>query len=82
MQEMQEMWIWSLNREEPLEEEMASHPSILAWKIPGTEEPGRQQFMELQRVGRDGMTEHVHAHRSVTLQKLTQKKRSDCGCWR
>ena len=79
MQEMQEMWVWSLNREEPLEEEMASHSSILAWKIPWTEEPGRQQFMELQRVGRDGMTEHAHAHRSVTLQKLTQKKRSDYG---
>ena len=40
MQEMQEMWVRSLGREDPLEEEMATHSSILAWEIPGTEEPG------------------------------------------
>ena len=43
----------SLGREEPLEEEMATHSSILAWKIPWTEEPGGLQFMGLQRVGHD-----------------------------
>ena len=37
----------------PLEKEMATHSSILAWKIPGTEEPGRLQSMGLQRVGHD-----------------------------
>jgi len=45
------MWIQSLGQEDPLEEEMATHSSILAWKIPRTEEPGRLQFMESQRVG-------------------------------
>ena len=37
---MQEMQVWSLGREYPLEEEMATHASILAWEIPWTEEPG------------------------------------------
>ena len=39
------MWVWSLGREDPLEEEMASHSSILAWEIPWTEEPGGLQSM-------------------------------------
>ena len=38
---MQETWVRSLNREDPLEKEMATHSSILAWRIPWTEEPGR-----------------------------------------
>ena len=38
---------------DPLQEEMATHSSILAWRLPWTEEPGRLQFMELQRVGYD-----------------------------
>ena len=41
MQEMQETWVQSLGREDPLEKEMAIHSSILAWQIPWTEEPGR-----------------------------------------
>ena len=40
MQEIEEMWVLSLGWEDPLEEEMATHSSILAWKIPWTEEPG------------------------------------------
>ena len=47
---MQEAWIRSLIQEDPLEEEMASHSSILAWEIPGAEEPGRLQSMGLKRV--------------------------------
>ena len=43
----------SLGQEEPLEEEMATHSSILAWKMPWTEEPGGLQSMGLQRVGHD-----------------------------
>ena len=39
MQEMQEMWVWSLDGEDPLEKEIATHSSILAWEIPWTEEP-------------------------------------------
>ena len=41
MQEMQELWVWSLGREDPLEQEMETHSSVLAWKIPWAEEPGR-----------------------------------------
>ena len=42
-----------LGQEDPLEEGMATHSSILAWRIPWTEEPGGLQFMESQRVGDD-----------------------------
>ena len=48
---MWETWIRSLGWEDPLEKGMATHSSILAWKIPWTEEPGRLQSMRLQRVG-------------------------------
>ena len=50
---MQETWVRSLGREDPLEKEMATHSSILAWRIPSTEEPGRLQSMGSQRVGYD-----------------------------
>ena len=46
----QEMWVQSLVWEDPLEEEMATHSSIHAWKIPWTEEPDGLQSMESQRV--------------------------------
>ena len=45
------MQVRSLGREDPLEEEMATHSSILAWRIPWTEEPGRLQSEGSQRVG-------------------------------
>jgi len=47
---MQETWVQSLGLEDPLEEGMATHSSILAWEIPWTEEPGGLQFMGSQRV--------------------------------
>ena len=47
---MWETWVRSLGGEDPLEKEMATHSSTLAWKIPWTEERGRLQFMGLQRV--------------------------------
>ena len=47
---MRETWVQSLGWEDPLEKEMATHSSILAWKIPWTEEPGRLQSMGSQRV--------------------------------
>ena len=50
---MWETWVRSLGWEDPLEKEMATHSSILAWRIPWTEEPGRLQFMGSQRVGHD-----------------------------
>ena len=48
---MWETWVQSLGQEDPLEKEMATHSSILAWRIPWTEEPGGLQSMGLQRVG-------------------------------
>ena len=48
---MQETWVQSLGWEDPLEEGMATHSSILAWRIPWTEEPGGLQSMGLQRNG-------------------------------
>ena len=53
---MQETWVWSLGQEDPLEKGMATHSSILAWRIPWTEEPGGLQSMGLQRVGHDWAT--------------------------
>ena len=60
---MWETWVHFLGWEDPLEEEMATHSSILAWRVPWTEEPGRLQSMGSQRVGRDWATEHSRAHR-------------------
>ena len=53
---MQETQVWSLGWEDPLEEEMATHSSILAWRIPWTEEPGGLQSMELLRIGHNWAT--------------------------
>ena len=50
---MRETRVQSLGWEDPLEKEMATHSSTLAWKIPQTEEPSRLQSMESQRVGHD-----------------------------
>ena len=52
-EKMQEMWVQSLGQEDPLEQEMATHSSILAWRIPWTEEPGGLQSMGSQRIGHD-----------------------------
>ena len=49
---MQETWVRSLGQEDPLEE-MATHSSVLAWRIPGTGEPGRLPSMGSHRVGHD-----------------------------
>ena len=57
---MPETWVWSLGQEDPLEKEMATHSSILAWRIPWTEEPGRLQSMGSQRVRQE--TEQLHLH--------------------
>ena len=53
---MQETWVWSLGQEDPLEKEMATHSSILAWRIPWTEKPGGLQFRGSQRVEHDWAT--------------------------
>ena len=56
MQETEEMQVWSLGREDPLEEGMTTHSTTLAWRIPWTEVPGGLQSIGLQRVGHDGVT--------------------------
>ena len=50
---MRETWVQSLGGEDPVAKEMATHSSLLAWKIPWTEEPGGLQSMGLQRVRHD-----------------------------
>ena len=56
VQEMEETQVQSLGQEDPLEEEMATHPSILAWEIPRTEEPGGLQSTGLQK-SRTGLSD-------------------------
>ena len=53
---MQETWIQPLVQEDPWEKEMATHSSILAWRIPWTEEPGGLLFMGSQRIRHDRVT--------------------------
>ena len=76
MQEMQETQVRSLGWEDPLEKEMATHFSILARKIPWTEEPRGLQFMGLQRVGYNCTTKcayvYTHTH-TISLKALTEK---------
>ena len=50
---VQETWVLSLDQKDPLEEEVSTYSSILAWRIPWREEPGRQQSMASERVGHD-----------------------------
>ena len=67
MQETQVMRVWSLVWEDPLEKGTATHSSILAWRIPWTEEPGGLQSMGSQRVGHDWATFTCHAPSTNTL---------------
>ena len=57
---VQETWVQSLGWEDPLEEGIATHSSILAWRTPWTEEPGEPQSMRSQRVGHDWATKHTY----------------------
>ena len=60
MQEMwQESWLWSLGQEDALEEQTATHSTILVWEIPWIEVPGGLQSMESQRVRHNLVTEHA-----------------------
>ena len=55
---MWDIWVWSLSWKDPLEEGMAAHSSIHAWRIPWTEEPGGLQSTESQRVKNDWAIKH------------------------
>ena len=75
MPETLETWVRSLGQEEPLEEEMATHSSILAWKILWTEEPGGLQSMGSGRVGHDRVstcTDHVESFLFREILSLTR----------
>ena len=60
-----ETWVKFLGQEDPLEREMATHSSILAWKIPRTEEPGELYSPEGRRAGHDLVTEQKHIHSEI-----------------
>ena len=60
------MQLQSLGREGPLENEMATHSSILAWRIPWTEEPGRLQSMGSQESDTPEAIQHTHTFRNTT----------------
>ena len=65
------MQILSLDWKDPLEEEMVTYSSILAWKIPWTEEPDRLQSMGLQRVRHDWSIECAHTHTHTLMNNNT-----------
>ena len=67
LQETQETRVQFLGWEDPLEEEMATHSSILAWKIPWTEEPGGLHCVGLHRVGHDWATEHAKGYMDIDI---------------
>ena len=69
---IQEMWVQSLDQEDPLENEMTIHSSILAWEIPWTEEPGKLQSMESQsqRVRQDLVTKQKQIIHNCTTEEL------------
>ena len=78
MQEMQETQVWFLGHEDPLEEGTAPHSSILAWRIPWTEEPGGLQFMGSQRVGHDWSywaSTHIPYLKTGILRKEDHRRR-------
>ena len=84
-----ETWVQALGLEDPLEKEMATHSSTIAWKIPWTEEPGRLQSMGSQRVGHDWVTALTHSliDASVFLYHLwyalcTYSCPIEQSCWR
>ena len=80
--EIQETWVRSLGWEDPLEEEMAAHSSVLTWRIPWTEEPGGLQSMGSQRVGHNWVTNtHTHTH-NLQLPWGFSGKESSCLCRR
>ena len=69
---MQEMWIWCLGQEDPLEKEMAIHSNIFAWKIPRAEEPGELQSMGSQRVRQDLATKQQEPYVAAAAAKSLQ----------
>ena len=63
----QKTWVQSLDWEDPLEQEMATHSGILAWEIPWAEKTGRLQFLGLQRVGHNLATKQQQQRKIKTI---------------
>jgi len=79
---VQEMWVQSLDGEGPLEEGMATHSSILAWRIPGMEEPSRLQSIGLQRAGHDWATKLTCMHEQLFVsQTYIMNPNKNSGHW-
>ena len=74
---MWETWVRSLGWEDPLEEEMATHSSILAWTIPCTEEPGQLKSMESQRV----RVTNTHTHKEAKNNSIIYKMLINTCSW-
>ena len=69
---MQETWVQSLSQEDPLEKGMATHYSILGWRIPWTEEPGRLQPMQSQRVSHSVASDSLQLTYTSLLAQLVK----------
>ena len=76
---MQETWVQFPGQEDPLEKGMATHSSILAWRIPWTEEPGRLWFIGSQRVGHD-CSDSAHVHTNITDGRKLQRHDDQRQC--
>ena len=76
-----ETQVWSLGQEDPLEKETATHSSILAWKIPWTEDPGRLQSMGSQRVGHNWVTSLSKRDMFISLWNNVLEERSVRLMW-
>ena len=76
-----ETQVWSLGQEDPLEKEAAARSSILAWKIPWTEDPGRLQSMGSQRVGRSWVTSLSKQDMFISLWNNVLEERSVRLIW-
>ena len=68
---MQKTWVWSLSWEDPLEEGMVTHSSILAWRIPWTEQPGGLQSMGSQRVTHSWATKHRSRDKTLSASRIS-----------
>ena len=83
MQEPQEMWVWSLGGEDALEKGIATHSSILIWRIPWTEEPGRLQSIGAQRVGLlKWLSMHTHQRNLLETRPLEFARNPPLGVLR
>ena len=75
---MQETWVWSPGQEDPLEKEMATHSSILAWRIPWTKGPSGLQSMGSQRAGHGLSNHYFHFHSKRNQEEWFRKCQVSC----